>query len=447
MNFCSKCGFKLDGQDVCPKCGFSEGDDTKENDLNEEIYNNEGHKINNKKVMVMGTFLFILLIAVGCFVKNYYSNPNLVLNEFKDSITKKNLDKLEDTLYCEDTRLKLNDENVKIMMSYFEKNPSYLDEVMSSLNIQCNRIKEHNILSNTKEIFVIRKIGSKFLLFPDYRVCIHPGYINVKSKIKDVTININNKPYCRTDSNEFKKEIGPLMPGNYKLTCEFANKFIKKTSNKNIDLVRDNLKTVEEEIMPDLKYITIDSDIKNARVYNNGKDSGITVAEASKFGPVDASCIIYAVDNSSGKTFKTEGVKVLDSDNIYLSFSNAIQQENDFNNSLYTLVNSYASDFAYAVNYDNFSCIEGYLEPNSSIYNMQKKVVSEIHNSNITEDFLGLEILNYNFDKDKNQGRVTTKEMYDITRGYGNTKTQDFKNTYSFIRRPDGRLMLTSISD
>ncbi|WP_243150529.1 TcaA NTF2-like domain-containing protein [Clostridium sporogenes] len=56
---------------------------------------------------------------------------------------------------------------------------------------------------------------------------------------------------------------------------------------------------------------------------------------------------------------------------------------------------------------------------------------------------LVLEILSFIFDT--NEGTVVTKEVYDITKGHGNTSTKDFKNTYKFIRKADGQLMLTVI--
>ncbi|MBY6953367.1 TcaA 3rd/4th domain-containing protein, partial [Clostridium botulinum] len=171
---------------------------------------------------------------------------------------------------------------------------------------------------------------------PKYKIVINPGYVNISSKVKGVKVKLNNKEYCKADSDNYKKEIGPLMPGNYKLTAEFTNDFTKKTSNKSIDLIKDNLKTSEIEVMPELKYVNIDSDVKNAKIYANGKDTGLTVAQASKFGPVDETSVIYAVDKSNGKNLKTEDFKVENSENVYLSFSNAAQAENDFKAQVYT---------------------------------------------------------------------------------------------------------------
>lgn len=467
MNFCPKCGCKLDGKSKCEQCGFSEDANLEQNiNKKEETSNdfdNKNTKINNEelrktnfknnlkgktKFIILGAAVIVLFIAYFS-LNSHYSDPTLVTKQFKDSITQSNLPKLEQVIYCDDTRLQINDENAKVLLDYFKKNPSYLDEVMNSLQTQSKRVKENKLFlqsdKNSKEIFYVQKSGRNLLIFPKYKIAIKPGYVQISSKVKGVKVKLNNKEYCKSDSDSFKKEIGPLMPGNYKLTAEFSNDFIKKTSNKNIDLISENLKTSEIELMSDLKYVNIDSDVKSAKIYSNGKDTGLTVAQASKFGPVDTNSVIYAVDKSNGKTLKTEDVRVGDNENIYLSFSSAIQEESDFKTKLYSLVNSYASNFAYAVNYNNFSYIECYLEPGSQIYNAQKKVVRDIYAANIMEDFLGLEILSYNFDKNKNEGTVVTKEMYDITKGYGNTSTKDFKNTYKFIKRPDGQLMLTVI--
>ncbi|EJO5349429.1 hypothetical protein NRP93_003607 [Clostridium botulinum] len=467
MNFCPKCGLKLEGKNECTQCGFSQKNETvtdnmkteniigidREEDkeiINEEL-NEPSYKNNFKGKMkfIISAAVVVGLIITYILLNNHYSNPTLSVNQFKDSINGSNLRKLENVIYCDDTRLKINDENAKILIDYFKSNPSYLNEVMNSLQVQSSRIKENKLLlqsdKNSKEVFQIQKIGNNFIIFPKYRIVINPGYIHINCKVKGVKVKLNNKEYCKADSDNYKKEIGPLIPGNYKLTAEFANDYIKKTSNQNIDLIKDNLKTSEIQLMYEIKYVNIDSDVKNSRVYANGKDTGLTVAQASKFGPVDETTVIYAVDKSNGKNLKTEDFKVDSSDDVYLSFSSAVQVENDFKAQVYNLVNGYASNFAYAVNYNNFSYIESYLEAGSQIYNAQKNVIKDINAANITEDFLGLEILSFTFDKNTNTGTIVTKEMYDITKGYGNTSTKDFKNTYKFIKKPDGQLKLTVI--
>ncbi|KEJ00555.1 hypothetical protein N494_06085 [Clostridium botulinum A2B7 92] len=471
MNFCPKCGFKLDGKDECTQCGFSQSNkiqgnnskienivDTNEQKKNKSIKINEStnEDLNGSfyendfkgkmKFIILGVVAAVLIIAYF-LLNNHYSDPTLAVKQFKDSVNQSNLPKLEQVIYCDDARLKINDENTKVLIDYFKSNPSYLNEAMNSLQFQSSRIKENKLSlqsdKNSKEIFKIQKVGKNFILFPKYKIVINPGYVNISSKVKGVKVKLNNKEYCKADNDNYKKEIGPLMPGNYKLTAEFANDFTKKTSNKSIDLIKDNLKTSEIEVMPELKYVNIDSDVKNAKIYVNGKDTGFTVVQTSKFGPVDDTSVIYAVDKSNGKNLKTEDFKVGDNENVYLSFSSAVQAENDFKAQVYTLVNGYASNFAYAVNYNNFSYIESYLESGSQIYNAQKKVIKDIYAANITEDFLGLEILSFTFDKNTNQGTVVTKEIYDITKGHGNTSTKDFKNTYKFIRKSDGQLKLT----
>lgn len=446
MNYCSKCGAKLNGAEKCPNCGYEEeakGEETYN-------YNKDNYGVKKNKFIIWS-----LVGAISAFLclflalNKHYSDSSTIVTEFKTAVASNDVQKLQNVLYCDDSRLEINDKNSKLLLDYFKNNPSYLDKLMVQLKNESRKIDaigDRATLDN-KELFFIENAGKTLLFFPKYRIGIRPVYINLRCKVKDSIIKLNNENCCKCNSENFKKQVGPLLPLTYKISAEYSNKFMKKSSNQNIDLINKSEDVPEVEIFKELMYINVNSDDKNAEVYVNGKDTGVKVQNATKLGPVDENCIIYGISNSQGKKLKSADVKVKNNNEVYLNFSSIIQDQENIKQSLDSLVREYDANFAYAVNYNSFEYIEGYLQPGSQIYNAQKKVINDIYNANIKEDFINMEILSYNFNPQTNEGTVVCSEIYDITKGYGGTNTKHLKNTYKFIRKLDGSLVLTGIAD
>ena len=447
MNYCSKCGAKLNGVEKCPNCGYGEGVNKEETDN----YKQDNYRGKNNNVIIWSAVgVIAAFLCLFLALNKHYSDSSTVVTDFKTAVASNDIQKLQKVLYCDDSRLEINDKNSKLLLDYFKNNPSYLDKLMVQLQNESRKIDaigDRATLDNNKELFFIENAGKTLLFFPKYRIGIRPVYINLSCKVKDAIIKIDNENCCKCNSENFKKQVGPLLPANYKISAEYSSKFMKKSSNQNIDLINKSQDVPEVEIFKDLKYISVASDDKNAEVYVNGKDTGVKVGNATKLGPVDENCVVYAVSNLQGKNLKSSDIKVGLNSEVYLDFSSIISDEQNVKENLSILVREYDADFAYAVNYNNFGYIEGYLQPGSQIYNAQKKVINDIYNANIREDFINMEILSYDFNPQTNEGTVVCSEIYDITKGYSGTKTKQLKNTYKFIRKLDGSLLLTNIAD
>ena len=419
MNYCTKCGSKLDESGKCPKC-------------------------NNKKLKIIIPIITVIIVLVGIYIplNKHFSNPELAITKFNEAIGSKNEGELQSILASDDSRITIDKDNTKVLLDYFQSNPSYVDNVKNILKSDANSI-ENGASAKNSAVFSLKEVGHKFLIFPEYKIVVKPSYIEVKTNIKDANIKVNGKEYKNVKENS---EIGPLMPGNYVVLAEVNNKYIKKSENISVDLMTDQKKTIN--VFDNLKYINIQSDIPSAKLYVNGKDTGVSISDASNFGPVDDKSIIYAIGEKDGKKLRSSNYTVDSySDNIYIDFSQAVKEDEDFKAQVYNLIRDYDSSFAYAVNNNDFNYIKDYLEPGSQIYNAQSKVIGSIYEKNIREDFISLDIKDLKFDKDKNEGSVSCSEVYDISKGYDNPKTRYFENVYKFIRKPDGQLVLTDISE
>ncbi len=416
MNFCSKCGSQLiNGK--CPNC--SKIPQTK------------------KKPKILFIILAILIVIIGgtfIYLKYTTKDANDIANEFSNSISSANADELSNILYCNDENLQINKSNAQILIDYFSKNPSKFSDV--------NNDFKKGQFTNTGTPLSIEEVRKNFFFFPVYKLTINPSFIKVKTKFKDVKIKVGDKTYGDLTK---KNEIGPLMPGEYNITAEISNSYLKKNENINVNTFAKENQDVD--VFSKLTTINVTSDIPDAELYINNKDTGIKVKDAKDFGPVDPGSIIYGIGTMDGKKVVSNKYNLNYDNSVYINFEDVKKEEDNFKNDLYSLLSNYSNDFAYAVNNDNFSYVSSYLEENSPIYQKQAKVIPEIYSKDIRESFESTEILNYTFNKDTNTGTVTCNEIYSIAKGYNVPKREQFKNTYTFKKAYDGSLVLYDIKD
>ncbi|MDM0615444.1 hypothetical protein LZD60_16320 [Clostridium perfringens] len=235
------------------------------------------------------------------------------------------------------------------------------------------------------------------------------------------------------------------MPGNYTIKSEISNSYLNKSENIEVNTFKSS--NQEISIFDNFIKVNITSDIPDAELYVNNKDTGVKIKDAKTFGPIDPNSIIYGVSTDGDKKIISNKYDVNSSKNININFAEAKASEANFKKDLYVLLRNYSSDFAYAVNTNSFNYIENYLEFDSPIYKKQKKVVPEIHSKDIRENFESTEILNYTFNNDTSTGEVTCNEIYSIGKGINVPKRQEFKNTYTFKKLANGSLVLTDIKD
>lgn len=416
MKFCSKCGSQL-VNGSCPNCS-----------------NNKKNKRKSKIVLIISAFLIVVIGGVFFYFKFTTKDANDIANEFSNSISTSNADELSNILYCNDENLPINNSNAKVLINYFSKNPSKFSEI--------NNDFKKGQFTNTDSPLSIEEIRKDLFFFPVYKLVINPSFIKVKTDFKDAKVKIGDKTY---GDLTYKNEIGPLMPGEYDLKSEISNSYLKKSED--IDVNTFDKSTQDVDLFNKLITMHVTSDIPDAELYINNKDTGVKVKDASDFGPVDPNSMVYGVATVDGKKIVSNKYQINYDNSVNINFADAQKAEANFKSDLHSLLSNYSDAFAYAVNWNDFNYVSSYLEEGSPIYAKQKKVIPEIYSKDIRESFESTEILNYTFDNDKNIGEVTCDEIYSIAKGNNVPKRQEFKNTYTFKRLSDGSLILTDIKD
>ncbi|WP_010241253.1 zinc ribbon domain-containing protein [Clostridium arbusti] len=470
MRFCTKCGTKLkENESLCPNCGYDFQSKEYKNNIVDNTqpinkntatdnsdfpqYENSSVKksLDSKKLRISIAGIIILVIIIGVYITigRSMTDPAKLVSRFQSDVSSNNVADLNKILYCTDDRLKIDDKNSGALLLYFKNNPSHLNKTISDLNSEISSSNFRYANNPSQSNFSIINAGKTLLFFPSYKISIKPTFIDIKTSIKDVEFSLDNTKIGKSDTDNFSREFGPFVPGQYKLYASYNGKYTSLNKTYNVDLVNSTNGKVDIDTLTNLNYVKINGDYADAEIFVNNRDSGVKISDASDFGPVSSDMKIYAVTNQNGKKLKSNEYTVSNGDDsINLSFSESKNQLSSMDNQMHDLIYWYTNSFSDAVNYNNFSDVQPYLYPGSDLYNEQQKYIPSTYNNGIKENVVSFNVLSYTMSEDSKSGTVTTEEVYDIINASGQTSTKTFKYNYGFKYNEDkGSYQLTSLTN
>lgn len=466
MSFCGKCGSKIEEGEGCLNCKQSKRNFC--GDCGKEIINGsicdckvikktsiKESAINFKEKIgmkgIIGASIIVIAGVSYIGLNNYFSNPNKILEKFTTAINENNPELLSKVV-TGDEELQINAENLKGLTDYLHKDKEEFKEISGVINA---KIKQIEILEKSGKISIDRLVSAdnkenlgdvlnlvqgkkKFGLFETYTLKIKPTYITVKSKFQDTKVIVNGQDQGIIDvkskiTDGYEKKLGPFVPGE--LVVEAVSATNEKIKDKQeINLISGG--NTEVGLLQNAYEVKVTSNKVGAEVFINDKSYGkITeeeVVSGKEIGPLFGKSEIYGKIKEGDKEQNTQVKTTSEEGSINLEFVDLEEVKKEFERSLKTTLENYAEGFASAVNYNNFSYIDSYLEPGSSIYTQQRTVIESIYEQGIREDFLKLEIVNYEYDEEKMVGTVETSEIYDIINTNGDIKTKTIPNKYKF---------------
>lgn len=260
----------------------------------------------NRKPMARWKIVTIVVVVVlligGYLFGNHYYSKAATMDRIVNRLQSQK--GLSSYFTSSDPSLKINSSTLLPLSKYMSSHNQSLASFKSELN---------NVGATNNDRFIYKQTGHHFLLFPKWQVQVKPVYPEVTTNHKNVTIKLDGKKVAKSTSTSFTKKLGPLVPGQYKLTANGTVNGHNITNsgtyhiNSDSDYYNLELKTISFTVQT----------APSATVYINGKSQG----KADSDGLLDVQEIPfssnmevtakYALTNSSITSKRT---KVTDSD-------------------------------------------------------------------------------------------------------------------------------------
>ena len=293
MNWCNQCKRSEAGA-FCVKCG-------------QKVARTRETPLKKSRWLLWGGIVGgILLVLIGSFVTlKWITSPERTVERFRDALFEENYEAIGK--FISDTNPLLSQEaELESFVSLLKDHPDQRTLLIQDLERQARALSDHTLIKPNESLLLqmtLMEDGKSFYLFKDYVIASSPIYVEVGTQFNKTTLIIN-KEESGTIGEDGKK-IGPFLPGSYHFETKLENEGYTMRGEAEIELVPSE-ETVQVDLPVNGAFVMPDSNYEDARLFINGKDTGVTIGDAGEIGPypTDGSVVMHAE-----KTFEAGVVK------------------------------------------------------------------------------------------------------------------------------------------
>lgn len=432
MIHCKNCGQELkEGQSFCNQCG---ADNRKELENSRTVERKKGEK----KVKKGTTFRIIAIVVVLLsllgthFYFSHQYKPEKTVEAFEKAVFTKDKKQLAKIVNEGQNKVSVTEKEMDSYIKYLTKENDF-----SSL---MKDLKEQSIIIGNdgtpkpvadrygNKVLILKEAAKKkWGIYKQYVVEVIPFQLKISANFPNTSVSMNGKKVKTIKKADNYVSFGYVLPGNHHIEAESKGEFSTFELEDTIDFSMAEDNVIHHELEFEGAYITIESNYDDAKIFVNGKDAKVNVADAGEFGPIatDGSVKIYAERTFPTGVKKSNAVTVEDDSYIYLEFKEAETEAfDDPKAELNDLMNGYISSNMDAINYGDFSYVSDYLDPSGPAYKETRNYNQQLYDRGIEEESLKVEVKDYEI-VDENTFKVFTYEEYHIY--YGEDDVKKFK--------------------
>ena len=309
-----------------------------------------------KRWTIAVSILFILgVLGFGSYqYVAIQNNPDHTIKKFEAAIIDQDTATLKDLLLSSDKRLTIGEQEVESLLLYFEDNPKSLSSLLASLEEQAIDISPNATFaaaddsSENRVTFQMVKGEKLYYVFDTYKIAVKPFFITLSTNKKNTIFYLNDKESAISDTDDFSQDIGPLMPGSYRVKGVWESDYITLEDEQNIELFAETEQQKDVQFDFTGSTISIESNVPEAKLFVNGKDTGLLVEEASSFGPVltDGSLKLHAEYVYPWGNVRSETVRIKDANMVELNLDPLTEELQE---QLMNIGNEYVQSYAAAL--------------------------------------------------------------------------------------------------
>ncbi len=269
----------------------------------------------SKKMKIMiGAAAFAVLAAVGLyFLGNYLTDEQRLLERFESSIDNGQPDKLLSLFAASDEGAAVERATAEAIVSYLGADGPAKHAVLSRLKSEIARLSDGSAEASTNDgesafVYAHKKEKKRWFVFDDYELKLRSYKVPVTTNFGGARIMLNGEEAGIAGVGGSTLQMGPLLPGKYKVKAVYAGKYT--TLENEVELALFPLGSTAHPLEVPLKgeYVDVFSNNGFARIFINGEDIGLSVEEGQRIGPIatDGSNTIHVEADYPWGTVKSE---------------------------------------------------------------------------------------------------------------------------------------------
>lgn len=270
-------------------------------------------RINMRKVKWLSFITIVLVLLAGCSSEPK-NTPDEVIDQLEQAIADNKADALMEIATSMDKMYTLTKEDAQGWIDFFRENEEELERELERLDVMATgQSPDDDSVSEIRPLFLTYTEG-KWGGRGEYKIGIQPNYFRVYTNLKDTHIYLDDNLVGVALKDNFTKVVGPLSPGEYTMRAEYQAESESYSSEEiSFSVPYPYYYEINIDLRVAAEKIRFDSNYEDADLYLNGKDSGMTIAEANEQG------LLLATDGSvsAQAKFMQNGV-LLESDSVLI---------------------------------------------------------------------------------------------------------------------------------
>ncbi|WP_303969143.1 zinc-ribbon domain-containing protein [Sporosarcina ureae] len=382
MKFCTNCGSSNSPDtEFCSNCGEQLQNSNTLKQQPRPAKKSSFKKPMKRSVKILLILLFTLVVALVA--------THLILQSIYDPIRKINA--MNDAYHKQDKKaffdhFTYNDGTVASPENLYTAVSDYgWNDLRDELIFEAERMKSNkpmNVIYDSGEFILASKQPAKFGLYQNIQFTVVPTTVSVELPLKDTTFTFGGQEVHSNEDEELVI-VGNFIPGQY--DWEFLIDGGLIPMNGKGKQIIETTEGNEQTISPKwgITTVYIDSDLEDATVYINGKNTGKKVNELSEVYPakINKQINMYAVgETDDGKEVQSKTVALNDT-SIYLPFEHI--QEAEMLEEVLEEVEEFYQNFreAYvdAVYYTDYDYIERFFRKGTHSHGSFGNFISELN--------------------------------------------------------------------
>lgn len=488
--FCTNCGHPIkEGARFCTHCGFPQNENVDEQATalaeqpeekplpiaapNEAIRANQAHRSRRNKWIYIPILVVVILAIALYYTGKSLSDPERTIQTFKNAVRQQKVHQLT-TLIHTNEDIKVTNTQVRAMLSLFKNHPQVYSQILDSME-QTAKNSNAKSVGRAHSLYYLGISGKKYFIFNNYQITANVFHPKVETNLKDMKVGITGVGQTKTASRATGNSpqtimLNGVVPGYYS--------FFGQAKNMSLSKHRAIL-TSNDKITFTGIYIPVNSNIPEAELYVNGKDTGKTFSQLSEYGPFKKgdTPTFSAVYTVNGKSIKTDTLSTAkessnsedttldqaESNGVELDFDQATDADDFFvldeknpdssdnEDTLKSYLSSYFDALSSAVSDEDTDDFASYFQTGSDLYNSNMKAVKKFYKDSVTEENQSFDInaITYSGDDtftinvNESWSETVPSDDSDDSDDYeGAEKDFNLKNTYQIKEVAPGELKI-----